>query len=55
MYIMNILYTLLNNLLPIEIIKNILAYVRVYVPILIDEYELYKVKMRKEKHAYEFH
>ena len=54
MYIMNILYTLLNNLLPIEIIKNILAYVRVYVPILIDEYELYKVKMRKEKH-YDIH
>ena len=54
MYIMNILYTLLNNLLPIEIIKNILAYVRVYVPILINDYELYRVKMRKEKH-YDIH
>lgn len=54
MYIMNILYTLLNNLLPIEIIKNILAYVRVYVPILINDYELYKVKLRKRKH-YDIH
>jgi len=46
MYIMNILYKLY------ALLNNLLVYVRVYVPILIDDYETWRVKMRKQKYPY---